>query len=352
MVFVLGGNKANREGINLFGKDIWVSDDDGKKNLYIDGASLPQKITSWQQLEPVAKIKDLITLTIVNIDVPSLQGAEFLLQNSALRAFSIANSHLRAIEGIEAFPHLTYVDVSGNEITDISPLTKTRLGELYCGNNPFKNIEDLGSLPLTMLGLKGSKLTSTDWLKNLSNMTSLSVEECGLQSLEFVQSLKQLEVLRAQDNAIVDMSPLSSMAKLNKLFLNKNQIAKIAGLETCAALKILYLENNQINAIEGLDGCTALENLYLEGNQIPRIQGLARLQSLEVLSLKNNKIQKIEGLGGLHKLRYLNLAGNPLAKDDAKLLGKIEKKYEKEYGLPKDTHIVTDLREYCEKKKL
>ncbi|CAL6067263.1 Conserved_hypothetical protein [Hexamita inflata] len=103
----------------------------------------------------------------------------------------------------------------------------------------------------------------------MSQLTNLTLEQCGLgkiDSLKFLINLKELNLSNNKD--IVDISPLHYLKQLTILNLN------YCGLISIEALK--YLEN--------------LEDIQLKNNKIIFVQPLQSLKKLNQLNVLNNCI--------------------------------------------------------------
>jgi hypothetical protein len=170
--------------------------------------------------------------------------------------------------------------LSGNEITDISPLTSlTGLAVLNLMGNPISDISPLSSIasltevafdypviditPLTSL----PNLTSLYWgfpltygtydgtvdisvLSQLTNLTELVLNSLPISDISPLGSLTNLTALTLNAWAVNDITPLGSMTNLRQLTIN-SFIRDISVLSSLTNL--VYFRNPQATSIEDFD---------------------------------------------------------------------------------------------------
>ena len=144
--------------------------------------------------------------------------------------------------------NLRLVDLSGNQISDLRPLS--------------------GLTKLTLLCIQCNQVSDLSPLSRMTNLTSLSLD----------------------DNQISDISPLSGLTNLTWLTLGKNQISDISPLSGLTNLRNLDLHCNQISDINPLSGITNLAWLCLEKNQISDLRPLSRLTNKGSIYAKDQNI--------------------------------------------------------------
>jgi Leucine-rich repeat (LRR) protein len=274
-----------------------------------------------------------------------------------------------SIEGIDEFPHLVSLELTGNhEIKDFSFLEKlpklqklylsdtgiteipsevAKLGELttlFLGKNAIKDFSLLASLPklvdlgleemslrkipdevlaisdLRILGLYGNSIASIASLKKLPKLEELYVASNNLKKIP--KELKKLSALRKLDimhnYKLSDWSVVGELAQLEELMMtNAHDIerlpAEIFELPNLRSLTIRIHWNASSDPLEGLnriDKLEHLEQLSLHSKGITRLpDGFASLKKLEKLNLKDNEnLVDISNLRDLPLLKELNLA--------------------------------------------
>ena len=157
--------------------------------------------------------------------------------------------------------YLKTLDVSENEITDISPLqNSTRLENVdISGNSGVKDISVLKKSAGTLKRL------------NVSGIAFSSNEE----SAQVVSDCNGLTVLGLAGCSIEDTSFLEVLPHLSWLDLSDNQIAKVAGLSSMKELDFINLSNNELTDMTGLpvinDTGWPGRYILLHGNQISEL---------------------------------------------------------------------------------
>ena len=206
-----------------------------------------------------------------------------------------AESLIEDLTGLECATRLRSLNLTNNEVTDISPLAGlATLVSLNLGNN---GITDISAL---------EHLTALEWLNLDAHRTTDVSPLAGLTALNR---------LSLSGNQIGDISALAGMAELDWLQLQDNSIEDVSVLAGLLRLRGLILHNNRVDDVSALAGLTTLWRLGLNGNQIVDVSPLAGLTALEWLPLSYNRISDIAPLvfnTGLDEGDRVELTGNPL----------------------------------------
>lgn len=193
---------------------------------------------------------------------------------------------------------------------------------------------------LLELDLTGTPVSNDELtiIGNLSNLTKLTLNNCGIASTAPLSNLTKLNYLDLQHNTILDISPLSGMTGLTELYLNNNAINDLSVLEGFKSLTKLNVghndlttlapvfkltgltwldagtqgqdENGGIASIEGIENLTRLTYLSVAHNKLSDISQLASCTELSELDISNNSITSLEPLKAHMKLMYLNFSHN------------------------------------------
>ena len=191
---------------------------------------------------------------------------------------------------------LIKLDLSGLELTDID------LKEIFKYN--IKN--------LTSLNLSGNKITDISPLSKLTSLEKLWLSKNNIEDITPLAKLTKLKELYIEENKVQDISELTKLTNLENLWLNKNNIKDISQLTKLTKLKELHMEELQLKDISNISKLTNLEKLVLNKNNIEDITPLLSLAKLTHLSLFDNKIEDISKLNRLTNLIYLNLNKNKI----------------------------------------
>ncbi len=155
----------------------------------------------------------------------------------------IEGEEIVTLTGLETATNLTSLNLSGNEISSLSPLSS--LASVQSRNN-------LG--PLTDLDLSGNKISSVSSLSNLTRLTTLYLSGNKISSVSSLSRLTRLTTLYLSTNQISSVSSLSNLISLTSLYLSNNRITNVLPLQGLSKLRTLDLLDN--------DGITNIEVLY------------------------------------------------------------------------------------------
>ena len=200
---------------------------------------------------------------------------------------NVALKHLCQIE----FNHLENCILSGNNLSDISPLENAKFPQLKEIILFFNKINDISALErvnfkyLTSLGLSDNCLSDITPLKNVNFM---QLERLGLSNnnikdinVLFQTNFKYLRELKLSNNEISDISILKfvNFPRLKSLILSNNYIKNInvLGEAEFPILLELKLSNNKIDDISKLKESKfkkVIKKLYLSHNNIKDIEPL------------------------------------------------------------------------------
>ncbi|KAK3599139.1 hypothetical protein CHS0354_016402 [Potamilus streckersoni] len=206
---------------------------------------------------------------------------------------------LTNINILKSYIHLRFVDLSKNNLKDISPLSAlTRLLVLKADFNLLTSAK-LDEMPyLQMASFSNNKISST--------------EGCNHPMLEH---------LNLNNNEITHVTGLDpvKLSRLHTLELRGNKLETSAGIYL-PNLKNLFLAANTLKQLEGLQRLTKLTTLHLRENQLEKLDGFSEeIQSLQYINLRANNISavsEVEKLACLPKLRALTLLENAIAEED------------------------------------
>ena len=218
------------------------------------------------------------------------QGLSQLARNPFTLKHSFVNlqlpgSSLKEIEALGEFPNLQVVNLSDNNVSDLSVLCKLPyLLRLDCSSNALKDCLDY-TVPIC----------------NEENLLADGEHAIG----------SMLHEAKSSDNLIESIRDLSSHTFLHTLDLSGNKISQITGLANLKMLTTLVLSKNTITKIEGLDGLPIV-TLDLDDNKLTSIDNLVSLPRLERLLLNNNEIETLEGLSKCLNLRDIDLGRNSI----------------------------------------
>ena len=188
-------------------------------------------------------------LSVVNVSWNALAGLDKIGQPSDTRitALNVSDCGLADVSFIRRMARLTSLDLSGNELTDLSQaLTgKGNLETLRLDENPLTHPE---SIP---------------WA-NMKKLTELSLNDCGLEDIAFIRPLKTLVTLNLAGNRVADLSALDGFQSLVTLDVSNNRVADVSALAGLRRLRGLNLRGNGgMMDLSPLSACARLAVLYV-----------------------------------------------------------------------------------------
>ncbi len=202
----------------------------------------------------------------------------------------LGNIALKDLCEIE-FKHLEKLLLSGNNISDITPLQNAKFPQLKELILFFNNIRDIEILKivnfryLTYLGLSDNSINDINVLKdvNFLQLEKLALSSNNLKDINVLwqTNFRFLRELRLSNNEISDISILkfAKFEKLKSLILSNNYIKSIdiLGEANFPILLELKLSNNKITDISELQKAKfrkVIKKLYLSHNNISQIDSL------------------------------------------------------------------------------
>lgn len=190
---------------------------------------------------------------------------------------------------------------------------------------PVSELQSLTELDASERGIE-----SLEGIDHLPNLRRLNLGGNRIGDLRPLSALSRLSALDLRDNYIFDLEAvhLGSLAELPELIelsLRNNRdsahpeepgdferISDVSAIAQLSSLEVLDLRNNHVETVEPIAALEALRSLDLRGNRLTEdaLDALASLRRLEHLNLRENDLRDVAALGRLEQLRYLNLHSN------------------------------------------
>ena len=142
-------------------------------------------------------------------------------------------------------------------------------------------------------------------LAGLTGLRELDLSGNQIADLRPLTYLPALTRLNLMDNAVTDLWPLAELTSLQVLLLDRNQITDVQALSGLAGLANLGLAENQIANLWPLTGLDRLHRLDLSGNAVVDVSALGDVSGLVWLQLLGNPVSSAFLLGQIEQLRWL-----------------------------------------------
>jgi GTPase SAR1 family protein len=205
----------------------------------------PVNISYLNALENLEVLELLTCVADVSQLIPHIRA----LPN--LRSLNLTNNQISDISSITTLEKLTYLSLLSNQIEDASPISKLpNLVSVNLGRNKISNASALKDMKkLNNLWLVGNEIQDATPIEDLTNLTSLSLGANGLENIYPLMNLRKLRTLHLQENYISDLSPLRNLHNLITLSLKDNKIKDITPLRDLKKLRTLRLQKNPLTEI-------------------------------------------------------------------------------------------------------
>jgi Leucine-rich repeat (LRR) protein len=261
-----------------------------------------------------------------------------------LRIFSATMHEIRSLAGLEYARLLHELDLSLNEISDISAITSlVEIGRLRLSHNEIDSLAAISFPPsLQELDLGFNQLTDISTLSELPNLEILILNgNRGLASLNGVpsgvrelhvtqafvsdfarlQSLKALESLSISPGSMGGLTLLEDLPVLESLKISAARISGNLHLPALQGLKTLRIHKAiQTHSITGLHQLGALQHLDIGNSLLENPPDLGGMNSLEVLEIKFSPLKTLNGIAELKVLKKLILTGSSIPQQEVKKL--------------------------------
>ena len=266
---------------------------------------------------------EVIPGRLVDIPDPNLRAAiEEALGTRTIRPDVMAtlitlkagNKGVSNLAGLEYAINLEELWISGDEISDLSPLVScTKLIFLEVWDTRVRDLSPLENLTnLEQLEFRGN-IKDISPIAGLTKLRKLRFYGDGISDISALAGMSSLINVEFRHHEVEDLSPLSKLLNLETLKLHDNKISDLSPLRELTGLKFIDLSDNETIDISLLGRLTNLTHLDLSGSNVLNISPLANLKNLQWLDLASNKIFDISPLSGLVNLRELQVERNNIS---------------------------------------
>ena len=296
---------------------------EGSMNLQdLAHLSYLQKLTIQDQtLDSVSFLSALTNLQELNLsDCRFAAGhLEIIASLPALERLTLANCSLSTTAGLENAANLTYLDLSGNTIRNLSPLAgMNKLRSLNLSHNAVTDLNALSGLSnLEELNICYNVVSSLSPITACNNLTSLIANNNQISSLDGLEKLNRLTVLNVGKNNISYVAPLAYCTALVELDISNNNISDISALNTLTALEIFNFSHNQVIALPAWPDGSKLRSIDGSYNKVESLIGLKNMHSLTHVFMDYNALTSVEPIAECFSLVQVNVYGNEIDNVDA-----------------------------------
>ena len=265
-------------------------------------------------LIPLSANNTMVNLVVSDNLLTSLTGCEQMIY---LKKVIAARNALTGIEGIMNCSGIETLDVSNNQISELSPL-----------QNSFTSLKNLN--------ISDNLISEIEPLSVCTSLENLNADNNEINSLSPLEGCSKLTNIMAGNNALTDLSGLTGKPELNAVMVDHNQIQSLAPLKgSIKELHYLDIGCNNITDINPISELSVKEVVILaERNSISDLSPLPEGLRYRGLVFYTNPISDFSKLVNLRDVKIndkLYISWNENA--DMSLLGKT--------GFTKEMHIVS-----------
>ena len=197
-----------------------------------------------------------------------------------------------SVEPLSELSDLTWLDISGTSVDDLSPLRNANklktlqangtlvedlsalkycltLEELEAARTTLDDLSVLDNLPnLQKINLSDTQVSRINGLKNCPNLTVLNLGGSRISNIAIVQDLPLLKSLDISNTAVRDLNPVSTLKDLQSLNISGTAITNLTALIEMDNLRELYCSNTAINDLTPLKNHKRLNKIYCDHSKI------------------------------------------------------------------------------------
>ena len=306
-----GLEAAIREAIGKPAEDIHNTDLEGM--TYLDA-----RARSISNLEGIQHCVDLEWLELSDNEIIDISALSSLTD---IKAFGLRDNQIADISALSGLSNLWLLELSNNQIVDIAPLVSNAgidSGDIVTlrenqvarqsSSQDVLNFEALQRRGVNVLFTSPAVASFSDPGLEAAIREAIGKPAGDIHDIYLIG----LTFLDANSRSIGNLKGIRQCVDLEKLLLRDNQIVDFSPLSYLAHLRWLELGDSKIIDISALSGLTNLTVLWLPRNEIADISALSNLTSLRTLYLSHNEIIDISALSGLTNLWLLGLVDNKI----------------------------------------
>lgn len=179
-------------------------------------------------------------------------------------------------------------------------------------NNLLTNVKEI-DLNGELVTILDDDDHAADGIRYLTELESLDLSNNDLTDISFMKDMTKLVQLNLSNNNIKEVSDyILENRNLEILDFSNNQLSDVTRLRNMDSIKKLDLSNNNITDISPIGKIYSLESLFFTGNNLSSFKdSISELENLKELGLGNCNIlfSDIISLKYLNNLNYLDISG-------------------------------------------
>lgn len=209
---------------------------------------------------------------------------------------------LSSLQGVPDLQEAEWLQISGTQITDLSPLScSVKLTSLRANDIP--------------------ELSDLTPLESVKKLEVLAVNETHVEDLSPLRRLAMLRHLEIMDTRVSDLGPLEDLLRMKRLLAGDNpDIDSIEAMAIMSNLVHLDISDSYVEDIDVLSSKSKLLQLDLSNTGVSDADDVAAIESLQWLSLENTPITDLTPLYKLEDLHHVNVTGTSTSPEERQAL--------------------------------
>ena len=268
----LGSDIKLYDSIPLSGVDSITDDDFLVAQPKLMGDTVSHKKPSKQDMAELdAKLKLVTQMQHVDLSgIPEIISVEPLGELSDLTWLDISGTSVDDITPLRNANKLKTLRANGILVEDLSALKYClTLEELEVANTTIDDLSVLAYLPnLQKINLYNTQVSRVNGLKNCPNLTSLNLGGTRIPNIGIVQDLPLLKSLDISNTAVRDLTPVSTLKDLQSLNISGSAISNLQALSELENLHELYCSNTSISDLTPLKNHRRLGKIYCDHSHV------------------------------------------------------------------------------------
>lgn len=223
-------------------------------------------------LEDLIAFPNLTELVLSNQNITDISP----LAESPVKRLSLHGNDISDIAPLESCAYLEELDISGNPVSDLSPLANCHaLWNLNAGATQIENLDDISAIEnLSFLWIHDCPLLfDVSALGSMEGLVSLSIRPTNEYALTLIDNLKNLEYLYiwVDDPQITDLTSLSNLSNITLLFVDDPYLTNLHGVESLTKLTYLDVRTplhpdlSPLQNLRMLEGCNLIDDTQTGG---------------------------------------------------------------------------------------
>jgi len=260
-----GGQPLFRE---LYGDHMGIKDLTGLQYC----VNLQKVFLAGNEIKTISQLTSLTSLKEAHLGGNQITSLKPLAALYSLQRLEVPNNKISNLAPIRYLTNITQLALHGNSISDLTPLQNFySLLLLTVGNQHDVDGKPILSNIATVAGFKslidldvsGNKIQDLSPITNLTNLQLLNISNLHdfdtegskvllLKDLNAVSKLTKLSILDASNGLISDLGPLAPLGDLTCIYLQNNKITNLFVMAGLAAISRLDVRDNQISSVSPL----------------------------------------------------------------------------------------------------